>query len=543
MLTVEEVMTLEAFAQAKMVAGVEGKSRKIRWVHNAGVPDAANWLNGGELVLTTMLNMPEGLFDQENYIRAMVDKDVAGLVISVGRYITNIPERLCKLADMLNFPLIEIPYQARFVDIAKTVNERISQQNMQMVEDALTINQTLTQIVLQNGGFNDLATTLAQLVGHSISIETNHFEAIATENIAEVDEARRFTQQHGHTDPRLIEALETRGYLPVIRETLRPHHLPPMADVGLEMERLLAPIVVHGEIYGFMWIIADVHEISEIDRMAIESGATIAALMMLYQESVQSAESSLKGSLLSQLIKGDANRETILTDQSLRYGVDLRSPYVMLVVERLSTSAHSTQQIYRRINQLVQREELRAVVGQFDAQVIILAQADESVELLAEKIYAQLASMFKRNGHIPRLGVSATLKDATQVTVAHEQCQDVLFINHRLVPNTPIVYFANLGYLHTLYRAGKSSLQNNLYVPIVSLLLDDKQADLLLTLEAYVDAGGNGVNTAEQLHIHRSTLNYRLSRIVQITGVDLQDPMVRTNLQIALKLLKLFGEI
>ena len=58
--------------------------------------------------------------------------------------------------------------------------------------------------------------------------------------------------------------------------------------------------------------------LSDLDHMAIESGATIAALMMLYQEAVQSAEASLKGSLLSQLIEGDTGREAVLTDQALR---------------------------------------------------------------------------------------------------------------------------------------------------------------------------------------------------------------------------------
>ena len=60
----------------------------------------------------------------------------------------------------------------------------------------------------------------------------------------------------------LIEALEEE-YLPRIRErTPMPAQLPVMPELGLEMERLLAPIVVQGEIYGYIWIIADVHALS-----------------------------------------------------------------------------------------------------------------------------------------------------------------------------------------------------------------------------------------------------------------------------------------
>jgi DNA-binding PucR family transcriptional regulator len=71
-------------------------------------------------------------------------------------------------------------------------------------------------------------------------------------------------------------------------------------------------------------------------------------------------------------------------------------------------------------------------------------------------------------------------------------------------------------------------------------LLEEKQVDLFRTLEAYLDAGGNGVSTAEHLHIHRSTLNYRLQRITQLSGLKLEDPLTRMNLQVALKLMRLF---
>jgi DNA-binding PucR family transcriptional regulator len=40
--------------------------------------------------------------------------------------------------------------------------------------------------------------------------------------------------------------------------------------------------------------------------------------------------------------------------------------------------------------------------------------------------------------------------------------------------------------------------------------------------------------------MHRSTLNYRLERIRELCGADLSDPHIRMNLQVALKLLRLF---
>jgi purine catabolism regulator len=540
MLTVAEALKLDVLAGARVVAGRGGLNRVVGWVHNAGVPDAPDWLNGGELVLTTAINMPSEPEAQRDYVRAMAEKGVAALCIAVGRYIDAIPDYLREAADECDFPLIEIPYQLRFVDIAKVVNAQVMQENMAMVSRALNIHQALTQLVLEGGDFQQLARRLAELIKQSVSIETDRFEALASENIAAVDEARRYTLLHGRTDPRLVRALDERGVLPEIRKTLRPIFIPQMPDVGLEMERILAPIVVHGEIYGYVWIIADDRPLSDLDRMAIESGATIAALMMLHQEAIQSAEASLKGSLLTRLIEGDDEalkaRDTVLTDQALRYGVDLRLPYALLLIESADTSSQRLVQLYRRVNRLATDHQWAVVVGHFAGQVAVLAQADsrEKADAIAATIHSE------SNGHPTRIGVSAIQRGAECVGSAYQQCRETLLITRRMHHDANTLYFDDLGYLHTLYQAGADSLASNPYVPGLRSLLGEERADLFHTLETYLDAGGNGIQTADLLHIYRSTLNYRLARIEELCSFKLSDPTTRTNLQVAVKLLRLF---
>ena len=61
---------------------------------------------------------------------------------------------------------------------------------------------------------------------------------------------------------------------------------------------------------------------------------------------------------------------------------------------------------------------------------------------------------------------------------------------------THALYFELHGALqHTLYHAGAESLISNPHVPGLRKLLDEQQADLFNTLEAYLDQGGNGVGT------------------------------------------------
>lgn len=539
MLSVAEALTLHEFDGAMVVAGHVGLGRRVAWVHVMGVPDAANWLNGGELVLTTANTLPTEAKAQHDYIRAMSEKSVAALVLAVGRFVEHAPAHLRQAADECGLPLIEIPYQARFIDIAKAINQRITAAQMENVERALHIHTVLTQLVLQGGDLRKLAETLAGLIGQSVSIENERFEALASHNLAAIDEARRFTVREGRTDPRLINALEERGILPQVRSSLRPVQIPQMPDVGLEMERILAPIVVHGDLYGYIWIIADDRPLSELDRLAIESGATVAALMIFYQEAVQSAEASLKGGLLTQLIQAEPGRTAVVADQALRYGLDVHAPLAMLVADSAERGAQRLVQIERRLNRLALSQGWRAVVGQFAGHVVVLTQARDTLQAMASAVR-------EAAGAGVRVVVSGVSVGVNAAAVLYSQCQDTLQIARRLADTETILCFDQLGYLHTLYRAGAEAMRTNPHVPSLRRLQTEQSADLFRTLEVYLEAGGNGVETAGILTIHRSTLIYRLDRIIQELKLEpnaLGDPHIRMNLLVALKLLRLFDDI
>ena len=73
--------------------------------------------------------------------------------------------------------------------------------------------------------------------------------------------------------------------------------------------------------------------------------------------------------------------------------------------------------------------------------------------------------------------------------------------------------------------------------PAAAILAAEPRADLLNTARTLVDNGGDVAAAAIELHVHRTTLYYRLERIKDLTGVDMFDGQSRTHLQLALWLL------
>ncbi|MCD8249569.1 MAG: helix-turn-helix domain-containing protein, partial [Lachnospiraceae bacterium] len=57
------------------------------------------------------------------------------------------------------------------------------------------------------------------------------------------------------------------------------------------------------------------------------------------------------------------------------------------------------------------------------------------------------------------------------------------------------------------------------------------------TLRVYLDHDRNLARTSDELYIHRSTLQYRLEKIENLTGFDLSDPETRFQLLFTYRLL------
>ncbi|MFB7247551.1 PucR family transcriptional regulator [Streptomyces populi] len=71
--------------------------------------------------------------------------------------------------------------------------------------------------------------------------------------------------------------------------------------------------------------------------------------------------------------------------------------------------------------------------------------------------------------------------------------------------------------------------------PAVKALLGTAHRELARTAEVFLDRAGQAGRTAAELGIHRQTLYYRLSRVEQLTGLDLDDGEDRLLLHMALK--------
>jgi purine catabolism regulator len=125
----------------QLACGQEAAKAHVRWVHSTELPDPTPWLRGGELLLTTGLQL-KGPRLQRELIERLAEHDIAGLGFGTGFAHKRIPAALLAAARERGFPVFEVPYELPFIAIterafAQLVNERYEMLQRSMVGDVL----------------------------------------------------------------------------------------------------------------------------------------------------------------------------------------------------------------------------------------------------------------------------------------------------------------------------------------------------------------------------------------------------------------------
>jgi len=125
----------------ELVCGQESARTPVRWVHSTELPDPTPWLKGGELLLSTGIQL-NGPKSQRELIDRLADHKIAGLGFGTGFAHKRIPAALVTQANKRRFPLFEVPYELPFIAIterafAQLLDERYELLQRTMVGDVL----------------------------------------------------------------------------------------------------------------------------------------------------------------------------------------------------------------------------------------------------------------------------------------------------------------------------------------------------------------------------------------------------------------------
>lgn len=536
MLTIVEALQMEALSTATVVAGRKGLDKAIQWVHMVDIPEMAEWARKGELLFTTAFGLKDNPWLQHTLIPQLVQVGVVGMVIAVGRYFYDIPEIMIQQADELDFPLLTLPWEVPFIEVTRAISERILQERYNLLQESLRIHNTLTQVVLEGADLSELARALAGLVHCPVTIEDPAFHLLAYAPCGQVDRAREESITQQQTPPALLSELAQRGVLSRIQQSLHPIHLSPLPEYGLIFERVVAPIIASGERLGYVWLIVQDRPPRELDLIAIEHAATVAALILLRERAVYEAEQRVRSSLLDELLRGQGHPRMDLMKRATALGLG-NGIQVLLLHPTGAPQSGSLSPLARAVTEQLHKLGQRGLAIERSGNLVVLLQSDRIEQGL--DLAGSLWATAKQKGYRLHIGVGKVAEALADLPESYEEAMEALEVSLICQPQEGgVVSFEALGMLYWLRQLPADVQHKNWFYGAIERLAEydhRRRTDLLTSLETYLDVGCNIKQAADRLHVHRNTLRQRLHKIESLLAIDLEDPQVALNMQVAIK--------
>lgn len=107
--------------KTRFFAGASGSQRVVRWAHVCELPDPTEWLGEDDLLMTTGLGIPAAARKQKTYIEKLANAGLAGLMIGENMQAPDDLTALRDTADRLNFPVLLTEYGIPFSSVTRAI--------------------------------------------------------------------------------------------------------------------------------------------------------------------------------------------------------------------------------------------------------------------------------------------------------------------------------------------------------------------------------------------------------------------------------------
>ena len=164
----------------------------------------------------------------------------------------------------------------------------------------------------------------------------------------------------------------------------------------------------------------------------------------------------------------------------------------------------------------------------------------EKVALVRDLLSSILADLPDSD---PYAGIGSVAGDLTDAHSSYETAQRAARVARVMRGPDRVMSHEELGVYGLLTRIPSRELDETCVPPGLLQLIRSgpKGAQLVDTLEAFLENAGDVQATAEQLFVHRTTLYYRLQRIEELTGAQLSNGEDRLVYHLSLKIARLIG--
>lgn len=421
-----------------------------------------------------------------------------------------------------------------------------------LLQRATEIHNQLTRMVLEGRGVEAITATLARLLNLPVQVEDQGLRLLA------------YGQPPGGGNaagPETIgeEAVNQPGiqeFLSSLQKQQRPLPLPGWESCGLSAPRVMAPIVAGGETLGYVSVLDSGGGFEDLDFVAVEHAATVYALQFMQNRVACQVEEKIRGQFVEDLVYGRLDEGEIL-QRALYLGYDPRSFYQVMIVQVYAGPAGEDSGLdpvvnrdfsglpanaLRVIRECTRDQGFRFIAARSNPMLVLVETGagprKQGVLDLAEAVHRRVKAELGATSVI--VGIGGPARGVRDLQMSYRQAEKAFRIARRLKWDDAVVPFDSIGAYQVFLHVDRQEVLRDYVAQTLGPLLAydrEKNGSLVATLKAFAGCNFNLQKTAQHLFIHINTLKYRMQRIREIGGLNLDNPEQRFNVQFAMKIL------
>lgn len=418
--------------------------------------------------------------------------------------------------------------------------ERLAGERLQTVLHAHT---SLLQDVLAGGSIPTLATTIGDLLPNPVIVVDFNANLLIGGKSPDPAHFTNDTWQNATTTA-LNRQLMKSAREAVDNPRAEPQTL--FLDDGTRRFHIsvrIEPLSVDGEAVGALFIFPTAQEFSDLDLLLLDSAKFALSVQMMRSFIRFRFETRTLTELFMELVEHRWRDASDLLQRSQRLSLNLASPSQMIVVdfpEQARKLAGKSADLHHTVLRLVQQNAAHASVVSIEDGLVCLVpfEAGKGQERTA-KLMRRISEELKRHlEEEPIVVVGNRCVTLTDYPENWDRCWRTIKIA-RAFGRRGVLSGQDFGPLPMFVAAADvGEVKGFVEESIGAIVAHDRAHDTpyLKTLSAYLNEGCRSQTCADAMGLHVTTLRYRLSRIRDLFGVEVDTPDRRFAVELAIRL-------
>lgn len=502
----------------EVVSGSDQLERTVRWVHIADSENVAQFLEGGELVLSTGQSFRSSLESTAMFFDQL-ESAAAGAVIELiddrGQPDEAAIDNVRAAASGREIPVVILRRRIKFVRVTELAHQELLNRQLARVENARTVHEVFTQLSLESAGAQDIVDRTAELLGTPVLLE---------------DVGRRLLARAGGPLP----SSPTRSADPSMDDRGEGNG----NGNGYDKRWLQTPVGLRDRRWGLLLApgrLADDEEAAQV----IERAAQALTLARMAERDEQDLLFQAQGGLILEILESMETEEDRVRNRATALGFTPRDRMIPVVVriDRTSTTDPTTLQLrerslHRDLVSAAARHRcstLSAGLPSGSVGVVVATPKGANEDTVLSRLIAELP--FKDT----TVGIGRSSSSIVEAAARLESATQVAEIASTLeMRQRPYYRFSDVRLRGLLSSLHEDQRVRAFAEAEIAPLLEDEDEQMLTLLEQFLNHGGNKSALARSGFMSRPALYSRLDRLQQKLGVSLEDAESRTALHVAI---------